>query len=64
MNYLAQKSRPNKIDASCLCLSHGSIKLLLLYIEIVEKWYFSVRALIFSRNFSEELSRKNEMDLS
>ena len=64
MNYLAQKSRPNKIDASCLCLRHGSIKLLLLYIEIVEKWYFSVRALTFSRNFSEELSRKNEMDLS
>ena len=38
----------------------------MLYIEVVEKWYFSrsLRALIFSRNFSEELSRKNEMDLS
>ena len=46
---------------SCLCLRHGSIKLLLLYIEPIEKWYRCLRP--FFRDFLEELSRENEMEL-
>ena len=42
----------------------GSIKLLSLQIELVEKQYFCLRALIFSSNFSEELSREHNMNLS
>ena len=61
---IKHRNRVLKKSSQVVCLSHGSIKLLLLWIEVVEKYFFCLRALIFFRNFSEELSRKNEIDLS
>ena len=47
------------------CLSFGSIKLLLLQIQLVEKQYCCLPALIFSVIFqSEELSKEYKMNLS
>ena len=61
-DYLTWKWHPNKIYTRFL--RYCSVKLfLLLQIKLVEKQYCCLRALIFSCNFSEELSRENKMNL-
>ena len=58
-DYLTCKQNPNKINTKCLCLSYGSTKLLLLYIEL--EMALRSTSFDFFPNFSEELSRKDKM---